>query len=331
MKNQATVVVTGAGSSTAMGVIKGLARQKELAVRVVSCDVESMSAGAYLAQAFRRVPPVSDPSYLAVMLEVCASEKADLLIPIVDAEFGLLARNRSLFEEAGTRVAVASEEALGICTDKEATVRFFLSIGIAAPRTWRPEDLDPRPGDFPLILKPRLGGRGSIGVHRVDDRDEYRFHLAKAGDCIVQEFIEGDEFTMDTLSDFDGRPLAVIPRRRLEVRSGISYKGLVVRDQEMIDLCCRILRTLGQPGPSCIQCIIRGGVRHFIEINPRFGGGTAFTIAGAGVNTPLMLVRAALGHPMTARIGDFRDGVTLLRYWDEVVVLPGGAGGGPWT
>jgi biotin carboxylase len=75
---------------------------------------------------------------------------------------------------------------------------------------------------------------------------------------------------------------------------------------------------------------VRDGVHHFIEINPRFGGATAFTIAGAGVNTPLMLVRAALGHEVPARIGEFSEGATLLRYWDEVVVLRDAVSGGPW-
>ena len=170
-----------------------------------------------------------------------------------------------------------------------------------------------------------MGGRGSLGVHRADDRDEYAFHLKRSGDCLVQELIEGEEYTIDTVSDFEARPLAVIPRRRLEVRSGISYKGIIVRDERMLEMARRILGALGIVGAACIQCIEREGKLYFIDVNPRFGGGTAFTIAGAGVNTPLMLARAAWGETVTPRIGEYHDGVTLLRYWDEVIVPAAGA------
>ena len=52
--------------------------------------------------------------------------------------------------------------------------------------------------------------------------------------AIIQEFLDGQEYTIDIFTDFSGRPLCAVPRERLEVRGGEVAKSLTVKDEALI-------------------------------------------------------------------------------------------------
>ncbi len=70
---------------------------------------------------------------------------------------------------------------------------------------------------------------------------------------LIQEYLPGEEYTVDVLSDLSGAPLLAVPRARLETKDGISSKGRVFRDEEMERLCLELARHLGLKGPTCMQ------------------------------------------------------------------------------
>jgi carbamoyl-phosphate synthase large subunit len=133
---------------------------------------------------------------------------------------------------------------------------------------------------------------------------------------IIQEYIEGREFTIDLVADGKGNVLAVVPRERLEVKAGIVSKGRTVRDEKLSNCARRIAEALGIVGPCNIQCRLRDNVPTFFDINPRFSAGLPLTTA-AGVNAPLILLQLALGLP-TKKTYEFRPGIYMARYWEEV-------------
>ena len=94
---------------------------------------------------------------------------------------------------------------------------------------WLPSTL-PADVAFPLFVKPR-GGRGSVGAYRVNDRRELEFFLSYVTDPIVQEYLDGPEFTLDVLCDFDGQPISVVPRERVVIRSGVIDRGRTKQDR----------------------------------------------------------------------------------------------------
>ena len=79
--------------------------------------------------------------------------------------------------------------------------------GIAAAASFLPGEL---PGDqrFPLFIKPRFG-RGSVCAYTIRDGCELAFFLQYVDGPVVQEYLDGPEFTIDLLCDFSGRPLSV--------------------------------------------------------------------------------------------------------------------------
>ena len=67
------------------------------------------------------VPPVSDPAYVDVLLELCRRQRVGLLCPLNDLELPTLARVRDRFLAAGTIPVVASPAVVDLCFDKLAT------------------------------------------------------------------------------------------------------------------------------------------------------------------------------------------------------------------
>ena len=143
-------------------------------------------------------------------------------------------------------------------------------------------------------------------------RRELEFFTEYVDRPIVQEYLEGPEFTIDMLCN-EGRPLAVVPRERVVIRAGVMDRGRTVRDRGLIDLALACAAALEFHGPVNIQCRTLRGVPTVFEINPRFSGGIPLTIA-AGGDLPRMLVDLAHGRVVAPRIGHFKDGLWMTSY-----------------
>jgi carbamoyl-phosphate synthase large subunit len=311
------VLITGAGTTTAVTVLKGLRAARDPDLRVFMGDVNPDCAGARLGDRFVRMPPAYAEDFGSRVIELCREHRIDLVFPILDYEFlgwcGVAGRLR----EMGTRVVISPRAALSRCIEKDQTYEYFRALAVPTILTWRAADVtDPDALPFPVHLKPRCG-RASLDTWRAADADEYRRAVAKVPDAIVQPLVRGEEVTIDTLSDLEGRFLAASPRLRLEVKSGQAYRSRTFADAELAGWARRIVEGLPIVGAANVQCFLTPDGPRFFEINARFGAGTILSIE-AGLNGPWALVNLARGRPA----GDVspRPGVLMLRYWQEVFV-----------
>jgi carbamoyl-phosphate synthase large subunit len=311
-----TVLRTAAGSPVAPFVIRTLKQIPD--VRVVAVDADPLSSGFAFADRHHVVPLVGAPDFLDALLDICKRESVDVLLPDLDEELGLVTAAADRFAAIGTRVIVSSPAAIARCRDKYETFRFFRAHGIPTPETWLPEQLGAAPSlRFPVIVKPR-GGRGSTHVLTVESPGQLESALRRVPDPLVQEFVRGTEYTVDTLSDLEGRFLYCSIRQRLATDSGISVKGRTVLDPRIAAAVQRIAEALPLVGPGCVQGIEDEAGVQFTEINPRLAGGLPLSIA-AGAPILADLVRLARGEPPAGPTA-FRAGLLMLRFWDEVVV-----------
>jgi carbamoyl-phosphate synthase large subunit len=291
-------------------------------VVLVSADANPVSVGFHAAHHAVTIPYASDPGFVDAMLGVCQRLRVDVLLPAVDEELVLLSRASARFAEIGTRVLLSPPEVLESCADKWLFHQRLTEIGVPGPRTWLPE-MEPECPP-PWIVKPRRG-RGSVGVARVDRVEELDAAVAGAGDAMVQELVPGEEYTVDTLSDLQGRFLYGSPRVRLKTESGVSTVGRTKADPAAMESVARLMERLGIQGPANLQ-YIRSAADRFavLEINPRLSGGGALT-EGAGIPYLEDVLRVVRGEPVPPRAA--REGVTMLREWREVFVEPDGSAG----
>jgi carbamoyl-phosphate synthase large subunit len=167
---------------------------------------------------------------------------------------------------------------------------------------------------LPMVVRKRRVGEGTKQVYivRTPAEREALGELSSA-DAVATEFLEGDEFTVDMLSDLDGNVLAVVPRLRRVVRHGIVHFGEIIRDTAVIESATMLGRRLGLTGVTCAQCIRRPHQCDYFEVNGRPGSGIDLTVA-AGVNMPALWVR--LAHGMDVQAPEPAWGLKMVRIYD---------------
>jgi len=309
------ILITGAGTTTAMTALKGLRAMKDSSLHITMGDMQRNCAGAYLGDDFVQMPPGNAPDFVEQAIGICRERQIDLVIPIIDYEFAGWAMAAEPLAQSGTQVVISPAKALEICQQKDRTDRYFRSLEVPCPLTWRPTDIrEEQALPFPVIIKPRCG-RASLDTYQAENLAEYRFYLPRVPDPIVQPCLRGQEVTIDTISDLQGRFLAASPRIRLEVKGGQAFKSVTIDAPELVEFARRIVEPLPIIGPSNIQCFLTDEGVQFFEINPRFGAGSILSFT-AGMNGPAALVAMVRGEelpPLTPR-----PGLLMMRYWQEV-------------
>ena len=279
-----------------------------------ACDMApDLSAACHMADASFTVPRADAPDYVEVLGGYCEDQGIDLLVPTIDPELWPLSLARERFAEFGTKIHVSSPQTIEIVRDKRRTCEVLGAAGIPVPRTGTVEDVrtSPQSWDWPLFIKPS-GGSASRGIGVLNSPDD----LAETYDepMIVQDCLEGDEYTINMYVGADGELRSAIPHLRRSIRAGEVEKGTTVRSPAFREIAERIASVLpGAAGALCFQLIDdpRKGPRVF-EINARFGGGypLADRVGGRYAES---LLSSLLGKSECAS-DDWREGVTMIRY-----------------
>ena len=289
--------------------------------RVVAADASRLAPALYFADERELVPYISEnDSYVNSIINICNKYDISLIVPTIDTELMLLAERCGQIESAtGAKVLISSPDVIAVCRDKTNTQRWLEEHDFLVPRMISDDDIEKGIVIYPLFIKP-LDGSSSINAYRVEGRNEldtYR-NLIGRGRYIVQDFMEGTEYTVDCFLDMDGRIITIVPRIRIATRSGEIAKGRIVRDEGITEDVERLLRELRPKGHITIQCMRTDRGIEYIEINPRFGGGAPMSIA-AGADSCENLYRLLRGEKLE-RQDDYRDNVTFLRF-DASIML----------
>ncbi|HTV03315.1 MAG TPA: ATP-grasp domain-containing protein [Luteitalea sp.] len=292
--------------------------------RVIATDIDPFSPAVHLADAAFRVPRSDAPDYVDALLEVCEANDVGVLVPTIDDELETIAAAAGRFAAAGVVVMGPTVETARICRDKRRTAAHLDAHGVRVATTWTADEARHLALAPPLFIKPRRG-RGSVGAFHVQSTAQLAFFLDYVADPVVQEYLDGPEFTIDLFCDPQGRPLAAVPRERLVIRSGVTDRGRTVRDQALIDLACRCAGILEFRGAVNVQCRVVGGTPVIFEINPRFSGGIQLTIA-AGADFAEWTIRAGRGESLPPRFGAFVDGLRMSSHESSLFLTDADAG-----
>ena len=313
------VMITGAGGPAAVSVMKSLSA--DASVSLIAADMDPWAAGLYLVppEARTLVPAGTDPRYADATLARCAAMGVDVLIPTCDAELRPLGKARDEFRQAGIELLLAPDSALEVCLDKLALAERCAGH-LPVPRTERLDKIaDPESWTYPVMIKPRSGS-GSRGISVAASSEEL-LRLEPSPDFLVQDYLPGEEYSVDVLADVTGHVVAAVPRVRERVDSGVSVAGRTVHDAELERLGAGVAAATGLTYVANVQFRRdTGGKPALLEVNPRFPGAMPLTVA-SGVDMPLMALDALRGRPLPTR-ADFRD-TAMVRYLEERFVALG--------
>jgi carbamoyl-phosphate synthase large subunit len=295
------------------------AGQCKLKACLIGTDSSRFSSALQLCDKKFITKRVKDRAYLRELVDILKKNKVHLLVPTVDLDLKLLAQNKQKFEKLGCTVLISSPEVIDICQDKRKTCQFLSENNFHTPKTMSLSGaLKNGRVKFPLFLKP-WDGYASRGNAIVKNSKELLAIGKMIPNCIVQEFIAGTEYTCDVFVDFDMKVKCVVPRKRIEVRSGEVSKGQIIKNPRIMNHARRLVEILGAgPGVITIQLIVdKKRKLHFIEINPRFGGGVPLSIK-AGANFPKWILQQMLGKKARIKFDSYRNKLVMLRYDSEV-------------
>ena len=297
------------------------ARQLKIDASFFGADTTELSPALQLCDRRFLVKPTTHKNYIGELLSIVKANHVRLLVPTVDLDLRSLSRNAPKFAAAGCRVLVSSPDVIDTCQDKRKTYKFLLKNSFDTPATLSIrtalKNSQFRIG-YPCFLKPWDGSAGK-GNAIAKNRRELSFYAKKIPNAICQELAEGTEYTCDVYVDFDMKVRCVVPRKRIEVRSGEMSKGQVVRNARVMSEAAALVEKLGAgPGVITLQLFLTNDAEvKFIEINPRFGGGVPLSIK-AGANFPRWILQELTGGKPRVRPDSFKDGLTMLRYDSEV-------------
>jgi carbamoyl-phosphate synthase large subunit len=288
----------------------------------VAADVNPLAPALYRADRQALVPRIGDEEYIPALRALVDEHDVRLIVPLTDLDQVTLAAAR---EDLGALVLLPAEETVERLADKYLAHLLFEERGIASPPTWLPNGV-PDDASFPLLVKAR-NGFGSRHIYRAEDRVQLGFFLGYTPvDSIVQACLGGEEFSIDVFCDLDGRCLNAIPRTMIESKGGESIKGMTIRDERLIELARDVAERLQLVGPANIQCFREQDGSHYItDINPRFGGGFPLPLA-AGGRYPELALALARGERPEPRLGDFREGIVMTRFFSDLSLTQNGDG-----
>ncbi len=286
------VLVTGVGGPAGLAVMKSLHNSPMV---VYAADIDPYAAGLYDVPEAARVllPRGEDPGFVPFLFGLCRRDRIAAVVPTVDSELLPLARARERFERAGVKLVLAPEATLQVCLDKWSLFERCAGVVRVPATVLVDEAFDPGSPELPVIAKPRLGS-GGHGVRLIEDRSELE-RLPRDGSLIVQTYLPGPEYSLDVLADGNGQVLAVVPRSRLKVDSGIAVTGRTLHDLRLEQIGREVAELIGLTGVANVQVKAdRRGAPAVLEVNPRFPGSMPLTVA-SGVDMPLLCVGEALG------------------------------------
>jgi carbamoyl-phosphate synthase large subunit len=336
--------MTGGGAPGGAGIIRCLQADKRFVLHVG--DAHQTATGRFLNDRFVELPKASEAHFIDFVLDYCLKNEIKIIFPLVTMELFRFSTSIELFNKNDIKVIVSEKYSLDIANNKSRLYEHLTAHNILTPqyKVVSAGNFDEFLHAFdalgfpekPIAVKPSVSN-GSRGVRLVDnsvDKFDLLFNHKPSSlyctfdelaeilrgrdfpELLISEVLPGEEFTIDTIVNADGKADIILPRLRTKMLGGISVEGQFIENQEIIHYCEQIIGSLKLFGPIGIQ-VKRAADGRFkiLEINPRIQG-TSVAAMGLGINLPLWAVREALGE--TVEIPKIEWGKRFARYWNEV-------------
>jgi carbamoyl-phosphate synthase large subunit len=298
------IIRTAVGSMVTWGMIEEL---QKLGIEVIGVDADFWSYAFELLDNYYVIPKANKPDFIKKLFGIAKYEKVDAIISGPEEELLILSKWRETFEREGIMILCPEYESIEFCIDKLKLNEFLRGNGIPVPKIYDEKEIS---SDYENAPHTKLKWRFGRGGKKIETQIEnYLLH---------QEYIKGIEYSVDVLADKEGNTLNMVPRIREKVVDGKSVMCKTIVDKEIMTYCRKIVKKLKLFGPSCIQCIENEKGIYFIDINPRFGGGSILSIKAdpTFLFNLIQLIKGEIPIPSNT----FKEGLTMMRYYKEVYI-----------
>jgi carbamoyl-phosphate synthase large subunit len=307
---QCNVAVTGLNSADdpapGIAVVRSIRESREWKGRIIGLSYNALDTGIYAKGLLDEVyilPNLFNSDGLWQRLqEISQKTRIDVLMPLLDLELLSLSVLEPSLKKIGIRLLLPHASKIkmhfklnlaGFC--QRFNIKYPKQIAITSP----------------ALIKPNIARLGTPVVvkgivhesHLASSAEEalVYFNIIKARwglPVLLQEYIQGEEYNTDCLTDKEGRLIGAVAIRKLAItEKGKAWSGVTVKDERLLKLSQNILGKLGWIGPAELEFVKQRSSSDYylLEINPRFGT-WIYLAANAGQNLPLASIKIAMGQ-----------------------------------
>ena len=341
------IIITGAGAPGITGTLYSLKNNYDnRKIRTIGTDIQSNVIGKYILDGFYQINrPEIENEFINDLLRICKLENIDFILPQVTEELQTLSKNLSVFENIGVRVAVNNSNSLNIANNKYLIIKEGSKCNIPVPKirlvtSLKEFNIALEQLDYPekpIVCKPTIGSgmRGfRILMEDIDkynawiNEKPYNAYISKNEmidllnnhnfpELILMEYLPGDEYSVDALT-LNGRSYATIPRLRAQIRNGITFHGIVEKNENIIEYSNRLIDRLKLNYAIGFQFKKdKQGIPKLIECNPRIQGTMILsTLAKCNIIYSVIKILSEEELPKF----DINWHTQFLRYWGGISI-----------
>lgn len=342
------VLVTGAGAPGISGTLYSLKNNYDKRkIRIIGTDIKDDVIGKYLLDSFYLVSdPSKEKDFIDKIIDICETEEIKIILPQTTNELPVFAKNKKSFDKKEIKIGVSSFENIIKANNKFLLSETAKKIGCPFPKYALVKNWDEfeealtffNYPEKPIVIKPPVssGMRGlriigenidrfnlwknekPTGIYLTKEEFQNIFVGNKFPELMVTEYLPGEEYTVDALA-IDGKSIITVPRKRLQIRTGITFKSITEKNEKMIRYSNLLTKELKLSYAFGYQFKLdENNEPKILECNPRIQGTMiASTISGANI------IYSAVKLLNDEQIPSFRIewGTKFLRYWGGISVL----------
>ena len=125
---------------------------------------------------------------------------------------------------------------------------------------------------------------------------------------MIQEKIDGKEYGMDIVNNFETNYFGTFVREKYSMRSGETDKAISIIDERFEKLGSELSQHLKHLGSLDCDIFLTKDKIYILELNPRFGGGYPFSHE-AGINTAAIYIEWLKGNMNVNHFNNYKSGI----------------------
>ena len=285
---------------------------------IIATDANTLGPAIYDADKYYIVPPITEPDYIDIILDICKKEQIKGVLSLIDPELSLLAANEDKFKSLGVTIIGSSYELCEMALDKMQMYEWLKNHGYNCAKSWMDKNeffraVENGEVSYPVFVKPYRGS-ASISISKVYDKETVDLLFMHQDDLMIQEFLNGQEIGADVYVDMiSGEVVSIFTKKKIKMRAGETDKAVSFKDSALFELIEKFVLEAGYRGQIDIDIFDIDGKYYISEVNPRFGGGYPHAYE-SGCDHMKLILNNLNSVANEKHIGAYEEGIYMMKY-----------------
>ena len=298
-KRRSVLAIVG-DTQVGLWVVRNLAMNGLTVHSIVKSKYGQPANSRYSSSAWVMESPTYSPGFIDEIKELVKLLDVGSIMPVAEAYHNVLIDVRDQFEP-DVHLFSPARDVFDKATDKDYMQDLCRKLGVPVAKGMCLDQFmsDQNALKFPLVFRTRRQNQGRQApwkaAYAEDDAQLQKVYDQVrdfADNIIVQEYCPGAEDHVQVMM-YKGEPFMVgdyIGEHHMPLAGGVTTQRISCRHQPLIDDAVKLFKAIGYEGLGGVQYHYDPETDQyiFLEINPRFIGGTP-TLIMAGFNTSFLL------------------------------------------